>query len=47
MALSAANSGLAFLFLLLLVGCCGSAANVVLIGTNLTLSIDSIEADFG
>ncbi|XP_022958340.1 receptor homology region, transmembrane domain- and RING domain-containing protein 2-like [Cucurbita moschata] len=46
MALSAANSGLAFLFLLLLVGCCGSAANVVLIGTNLTLSIDSIEADF-
>ncbi|CAK9326123.1 unnamed protein product [Citrullus colocynthis] len=46
MALSAMNPGLALLFSLLLVGCCGSAANVVLIGTNVTLSFDSIEANF-
>ncbi|XP_022993427.1 receptor homology region, transmembrane domain- and RING domain-containing protein 2-like [Cucurbita maxima] len=46
MALSAMNPGLALLFSLLLVGSCGCAANVVLIGTNVTLSFDSVEANF-
>ncbi|XP_022152490.1 receptor homology region, transmembrane domain- and RING domain-containing protein 2-like [Momordica charantia] len=46
MAWSAMNPGLALLFSLLFVGCCRSAANVVLIGTNVTLSFDSIEANF-
>ncbi|KAL4032189.1 hypothetical protein IC575_005257 [Cucumis melo] len=40
------NPRLALLFSLLLVLSSGSAANVVLIGANITLSFDSIEANF-